>query len=192
MPARKFLDICHDYFFVNKEIARLALTPDQLNKLARFEEAFTMWLAHPSWTDLQVVDHLKQNYGISNAQAYRDCYDIKSLLNSVNAAKKEWERYKANHYIDQGYDLADNATDKLDILKAQAMIAAGKAKSSVNRLDHVDPHELPFDKIVPNDFEPVYDPLLLESKRKSPTEIQEEILNMYRELGDITDAEVVE
>jgi hypothetical protein len=191
MSKPKFLDICHKYFYLDKDEAKKELTENQYDKLLRFERTFTMWLDHASWTESQVAKFLMDEYNISRSQAFRDCEDIKFILTSVISAKKEWERHKANTYIDKGMQEAENAKDKLDIARALAMIAAGKAKELVNRLNKLDPDELPFDKIIPPDFEPVYDPSLLESKRKDPEMIKQEVREMYEELGLICDAEII-
>lgn len=192
MSEPRFLDTCREYFYLDKTEAKEKLTPLQYEKLIRFEKAYTQWFDNPWWSETAVAKWMMDEYQISRAQAFRDVADIKFILNSVQEAKKEWERYKANTYIDEGFKLAKDAVDKIDVLKATAMIAAGKAKDPVNRLNKNDPDKIPWEKIQPLDMEPVNDVSLLKTKRKSPKELQAEIANMFKDLDGIEEAEIID
>lgn len=190
MAKSRFLEKADKYLFDDTALDKFSEA--EASKLHRFREAFTFWINDPTKTELTIVEYLIKQHNISRTQAYRDMFDIKILLGSVTIARKEWERYRATTMINEGYELAKKAIDKLDILRADQMIKAGKAMAPVQKLSVVEPEETDWDKInIPN-MEPVYDPKLIDEKF-SKKEVDEMTAKLKRDLGlTVTDAEIVE
>lgn len=190
MPKSRFLEKADKYLF--DDTAMDKFTAAETSKLYRFREAFTLWINDPTKSELTIVEYLIKHHNISRTQAYRDMFDIKILLGNVTMARKEWERYRATTMINEGFALAKNAIDKLDILRADQMIKAGKAMAPVQKLSVVEPEETDWDKInVPN-MEPVHDPKLID-ENYSKKEVDEITAKLKRDLGlTVSDAEIVE
>jgi len=190
---KTFIEKCHNHLFDDKEQALTSLSENQVEKLNRYKDAFVVWLDDPTKTDKQIVMYLEDKYGLSTSQAYRDVSDIKALLGNVRVASKEFQRYTAVEMIKEGYKLAKTAKTALEVKKAESMIRAGKNLGDVNRLNKMDIDELPFEEIVPPDFEPVYDPTLLDGELDEDFEVRKRKLqNKYMYDGKIEDAEIID
>lgn len=190
MPAQKFLEIARKYLF-EKEDAIPHITENQLAKLRMFEDLYTRWLADPNMPESNIINLMTNQYGLSLSSAYRAFAELKTLHGNVLQAKKEWARYKANALLDEAVKYTREAVNSkdLNLAKADRLIKIAKAAEGVNGLSRPDSDPLPFDQIMPQSFEPVYNPALLESKRKSLKEIRDDMLETYKELGILNDIE---
>lgn len=189
MPKSNFLQKAEDYFFRNKDGANL--TPDEIEKIRRFEFVFTDWLDKPELSEPDIVTLIINQFGLSRAQAYREMYEIRLVLGSVNVAAKEFQRYRANQMINKGYQKVAEAKTKLEVEIGKGMILGGRAMGDVNRLDKLDPEELPFDKIIPLSFEPSSDVSLLKQRNITPKSIQDRFKELDAEFNFFADAEIM-
>jgi hypothetical protein len=89
-------------FASEKEIPRLFNEKEQ-GMILRFRGAFTKWLSDPHLRDIQMINYLVNEFGISRSQAYTDLNIIKSLIGNVTMAGKEFQRYRANEMILLGF-----------------------------------------------------------------------------------------
>jgi hypothetical protein len=189
MPKSNFLQKAEDYFFRNKDGANL--TPDEIEKIRRFEFVFTDWLDKPELSEPDIVTLIINQFGLSRAQAYREMYEIRLILGSVNVAAKEFQRYRANQMINKGYQKVAEAKTKLEVEIGKGMILGGRAMADVNRLNKLDPEELPFDKIIPLSFEPSSDVSLLKQRNITPKSIQDRFKELDAEFNFFEDAEIM-
>lgn len=127
------------------------LTTNEYNQLIRYRDAFTQSLDNPLIRDTELRDYLMNKYRISESQAYRDLANIRILLGNVRNASKEWIRYIV---IEGLKDVAARA--KLAGKLKEETLALDKL-GKYNRLDKEDMEELPFDKVIPIDWEVTID-----------------------------------
>jgi len=169
-------------------------TPAQLDRLIMYRDIYTHWLAHPEKHEGQIAKSLISKYGRSQSQAYIDAGNIKKLLGNVSMAKKEFERYAAIKMTKEAYKLAKNAKDRLDVARAEAMAKAAKVLGEVNRLNKMDPQEIPYEEIIPPEFEPVYDVTLL--NKPTDIDVEKQTKKLKKKYGIIDDkaeeAEIIE
>ena len=176
-PGRKNkLDKFQDILFRNFEEA--VLTEDEKRIIHRLRSAFTLSLENPTLPDVQLRDYLMNQYGISQAQAYKDIADMRLVLGSVKNAEKEWVRYMVNETLKKCIEDAKNLGAK----GLKLMIMAADKLGKYNRLDRDDAVEMPWEEIIPQSIEPTNDPTVLGVK---PLENKEEsIRKMYEKYRD--------
>lgn len=157
MESNSFIGKLHAHLFASeREIPNLFSAKEQ-EMILRYRAAFTKWLAEPHLRDIQMINYLVNEFSIKRSQAYNDLNNIKSLIGNVTMAGKEFQRYRANEMILQGFELAEKAKNSLDIRKAMALIKAGEALVKVHKLDANDPDPPKWDDIVPLELEPTTD-----------------------------------
>ncbi len=177
--------------------ADIELTPKENELKVRYMDLYTQMLSHPFKTESKLVNYLEETYDLSASQSYRDIAAVKTLLGDVKNAGKEFQRYAAIEMIKKGFELVNDETaDRLDIKRGEVMIRAGMALGKVTRLDKEDVEKLPWDEIVPQNFEITGDVSVLGHK-KIP-DLEERKAKLRKELfgdldsGKIQDAEVIE
>lgn len=189
MAESKFIEKCQRYLF-NRESELPDLTPGQMAKLERYETCFVFWLENSHLSENDIVFYLMEHHNVSKSQAWRDVFDIKILLGNVSKARKEWERYRANNMIAEGYKRVQEAQNALDVKIGEAMIKAGRAMADVHRLNKLDPEEMDWSKVNTPQVEPVYDPALIDTNM-SISKINEVTRKLKQDLGLIEDAEEI-
>lgn len=176
------------------ENSDIVLTPKEEELRMRYRDLYTQMLSHPFKTDSSLVAYLEETYELSKTQSYRDIAAVKVILGDVKNAGKEFQRFAAIEMIKRGFELVNNeAADKLDIHRAETMIRAGMALGKVTRLDKEDAKELPWDEIVPQNFEISGDVSVI--GRKRIPDLEERKRKLRAELfGDIhiQEAEIVD
>lgn len=167
-----------------ENVSESTLTGNEYQQLIRYRDAFTQSLDNPLIRDTELRDYLMSTYHISESQAYRDLANIRILLGNVRNAGKEWIRYLV---IEGLKDAAKRAKDKSK-LKEEIMALDKLAK--YNRLDKEDNAELPFDKIIPVDWETTSDVSVLGVK---PMEnLDSEIEKLYKKYMDDIEIEDID
>jgi len=121
-------------------------------------------------------------FNVSRVKAYDDINLIKILLGDIKNPGKEWIRYQVNAMLDAAYNQALKDND------SKAMTLAATAKGKLNMLHLPDAEPVPFDEIVPQQFEPTDDPTPLGLK-KDP-DIREKKRKMLEKYMD--DIEIVD
>lgn len=154
MAKPEIYDICVKHLYDDKnKLTHLA--PQQIDKLLRIRSAYTMMLEFPSKKDREIILHLQTNFGIDRTAAYDDLRVIKELLGSINKQSKDWHRFKFNNMIEKAYNLAELKQN------SDAMTKAANTYGKYNQLDKEDVQTVPWDKIIPQLFEPTSDPSVL-------------------------------
>jgi len=121
----------------------------------RWERAFTLWHGNPHYSDRQIVRFLINECGISRSLAYKDLRYIKMLLGCVKTASKEWYRHMVIEMARAAFVMAKSKQDP----KGMALAADKIGKYA--KLDKDEPEQLPWDQLIPPEFEPSPDVTIL-------------------------------
>jgi len=106
-------------------------------------------------SELELRNHLMDEFGISRYLAWEDLSVIKILLGNIKSVSKEWNRFTVVEMIKEAYELAKLKQDP----KAMILAADKLGKYTQLHLPDVDP--IPYDDIVPQTFEPSSNPELV-------------------------------
>lgn len=154
MAKPEIYDICVNHLFDDKnKLTHLA--PQQLDKLLRIRSAYTMMLEFPSKKDREIILHLQTNFGIDRTAAYDDLRVIKDVLGAINKQTKDWHRFRFNYRNEKAYSMAELQQNPT------AMNKCNDTYGKYNQLDKEDVQTVPWDKIIPQTFEPTSDPSVL-------------------------------
>jgi hypothetical protein len=184
------LDIIQASLVDNPGNPRIKLTTEQQQIKKRWISAFVFWVEEPTLPDKKIVNFLVNEFGIGERQAYTDLISIKQLLGNVSLASKQWYRYLV---LNMAHTAFDKAKDKDD---PGSMVAAGNLIVKATQLDKAEIDDLPWDQMVPPNFEPSPDisvlgfrpdPNIEEKRRK----MREKYLRQY-DPEAFTDAELVD
>ncbi len=124
-----------------------SFTPTELQIKKRYANVFAYWIDKPTLSDRKVIHYMISEFGLQKSQAYRDLHKIKVLLANVRNASKEWQRYKLIAMIDRAYELAEMQKDP------KAIIMAADKLGKYTQLDKEETQVLPYDEIVPQNWE---------------------------------------
>lgn len=182
MSRESALDRFRNVLF--KDAKESDLTKREYQQLIRYRDAFTQSLDNPLMRDTELRDYLMSNYNISESQAYRDLANMRILLGNVRNAAKEWIRYMVIEGLKKQYNKADTAN------KTKEAIMALDKLGKYNRLDKDDVDELPFDKVIPVDWETTTDISVLGVKPLENKE--EEIKRIFLKYADDIEIEDIE
>ena len=169
MGRKNNLDKFHDVLFKDFDEMEHLLPVEQL-QLKRYRAAFNMSLENPSTTDVKIRDFLMSEFGISEAQAYRDI-------------GKQWIRYLVNETLKEAIDKCRTAKKWKEVILAAATLA------KYNMLDKETAEQLPWEEIKPQDIEPTSDPTgiikvkKLENKEAVIQKLKDKYLNDIEDIG---------
>ncbi len=185
----KFVDRLHDYLFVPGEQLPEHFDSDELQKVIRIRDGYTVWLEDPTQTDKRIKDYLVKNYSIKDRQAYYDVTIIKLLIGNVSVAAKDFQRFTAVNMLKKGFEMVSEAENNLQVKQGEAMIKAAQVLGKITRCDQDDEEPLPFDKIVPQTFEITGDVSVLGIEPIENLEVVQS--NMRKKYGKIEDADII-
>jgi hypothetical protein len=174
--------------FSTEESDLSKLTPAELEIRTRYMGAFAVWLENPTYTDQQIVNFIIRTYGINKSQAYIDLNRLRVMLGNIRNAGKEWHRHTVAQMALKAYAIAEKAND------AKAMAAAAGVLGKYTRCDQLEAEDLPWDSIVPPNFEPSPDVTILNFKRDPNAEKKREKLRRkyMQETEDAQLADVID
>ncbi len=152
MATPHTLDVCNKYLFKNPEKELPKIMHD---KLLRVRFAYSHWYEFPMKSELEMRNHLMDDFGITRYVAWEDLSIVKILLGNIKAVSKEWHRFTVIEMIKESYELARIKQDP----KAMILAADKIGKYTQLHLPDIDP--IPYDDIVPQTFEPSSDPELV-------------------------------
>lgn len=168
-------------------VVKRELSPKELELKKRYLGCFTYMLEHPGMNDIEIVRWLQNAFGIQKSQAWRDIPKVKQLLGNVQVATEAYLRYTVIEMAKETYAIAKDKGDP------KAMAAAVDKLGKYARLDHAEVEKLPFDSIIPPEFEPAYDTELLPAKQAADLDARREKLRKkYLGGDDIEEATVVD
>lgn len=150
-----------------------SLTPKEKEILLRYRAGFTYQYENLCISEKELVEFLKNEFGIEKAQAYRDVINIKYLLGSVKNASKEWWRFFVNEKSKSIIAKAEKIKGANGLIpQIMALEKIGK----FNKLDKDEVEQIDWDKIIPPDFVPtndvsvlnpaLYDPKIEERRKR--------------------------
>lgn len=151
MAQHTTLEIAQKYLYEDSE----KIPEYHRQRIQRIRVGHMYWYEFPSKTRKEVREHLVNNFRISSQAAYEDINIIEMLLGNIKNPSKEWIRYRVNSMLEEAFAIAERMQDP----KAMAVVADKMGK--YNQLDQQDIERVPFDKIVPQQFEPTEDPSVL-------------------------------
>jgi hypothetical protein len=148
-----FLEKIHQHLFSDDEVNVKIFTKPEQDMIHRYRAVFTKWLDDWQLSDKEMCTYIMKEYGMSKTIAYKDISNIKHLLGNIEAAGKEFQRYRATEMIMQAYKLANDAETKLEVLRAESLIKAATAMVKIHKLNLSEADSIPWDKIIPANFE---------------------------------------
>lgn len=163
------------------------MSPKEMEILMRARAAFVYWLERPELPDSEIVNYLMREFKLSKSPAYNDMFAIKKLLGNVENAKKEFNRYTVIQMCKKAYQLAETQDD------AKAMVMAADKIGKYTKCDQNEMEEVPWDQIIPANFEPTSDISVLDEslKLKDIAETRRMLRKKYRG-EEVEDAEVID
>jgi len=124
---------------------KLTTKEEKLRKI--YSAVFTYWLDKPTLSDKKVCNYIVDEFGISKHYSFKYLYAVKVLLGNVHNANKQWQRYKVIAMLDRAYEIAERRQD------AKAIILAADRLGKYTQLDKEDTLKIPYDEIVPQNWE---------------------------------------
>lgn len=135
----------------DRDTAKLYLSEAQLAIRDRLMAVYAHWLESPLTPESKLVQWLKENYGVSIRQAYADLDAVRKILGNIKNAQKEWHRFVVIEMCKEAYQKAKDNGD------AKAMAYAADKLGKYTRVDQIDEDQLPWDQLIPPNFEPSTD-----------------------------------
>lgn len=178
MPRPATLEICRKYLYEDAD----QIPETYRDRVLRVRVGFSYWYEFPTKTRSEVRDVITKEFTVTDKTAYEDLQVVEILLGNIKNPEKAWIRYRVNTMLEKAYSLAETQKDP------KAMAMAAKEMGKFNMLDKPDAEPLPFDDIVPQQFEPTDDPTSLGLK-KDP-EIREKKKRMLEKY--VADIEIVD
>jgi hypothetical protein len=121
----------------------------------RYEKAFSFWQQNPHLPDKKIVNFLVNQCGVSRSLAYLDLRNIKYLLGCVRTLSKEWYRHMVIEMCRSAYIMAKTRKDP------KGMALAADKIGKYLKLDKDEEEPLPWDQLIPPNFEPDADVAIL-------------------------------
>lgn len=143
-------DKIQKYLFSDKSLSSKYLSEDEMAILDRYAITFTYWYNNPALTDRQIQNFITRRFNVSVSTALLDVPQIKALLGNIKTASKEYHRYIVVEMCKEAYQLAKNRNPP----DVKGMVMAADKLGKYTRIDQDDIDNLPWDQIVPPNFEP--------------------------------------
>lgn len=157
----EYLNSIEKAFIASKDLKRFddrdveVVTDKVIEKRRRRFSGFIYWLDHPDKKDTSVIDFIIELFGVSRASAYRDMQVIKAQVGNIKATDKQFIRV----------EMYEDLRLIIELCKAQKnykqAAAAWNVIGKYCNLDKEEPEEIPWNDIVPPEFEPSSDVTIL-------------------------------
>lgn len=170
------------------DTSEYSLSAKEEEILLRYKDAYTQMLSNSHRSDKRIVKWLRSQYNISEAQAYRDINEVKTVLGNVKTAGKEWYRHMVVQMGQEAFRIAKKEGD------AKAMSAAATVISKATNLDKETVDRPDWNSIIPEKFECTTDPTSLGLPNKDYKALQDKLMKKYKlsPSGIIEDVEAEE
>ncbi len=135
----------------NPERPTVKLTTEQSQIRERWLSAYHFWVNNPILQDSEVVNYLVNDFKMSRRAAYYDLGFVKRMLGNVTLAHKAWHRHEVIVMAKETYNLSKTLEDPA------GMAAAARLIIQCMQLDKTESDDLPWDQMIPPNFEPSTD-----------------------------------
>lgn len=152
--------------FIPEEEAKTLLSPYELEVKLRYERVFTYWLQNPHLNDQKIVQFMVNSCGLKKSMAYMELKTIKMIMGQVQVASKEWHRHMVVEMCRKAYNVALSRKDP------KGMALAADKIGKYTKLDKDEAESLPWDELIPPNFEPDPDVSVLGIERDDNIEIK--------------------
>ena len=152
-PSPEHIDLVQRYLFASEEELEEGNVPAAVReRLFRLRDMYMYWLKHPQYGDKNIVQQIRQQYGITERMAYEDVHFLKICLGTIGQVTRQWCQYVFLQRCEEGFAMARAKNDAGAFSKVLATFAR------YTRLDKDEQLGPEYDKIVPQQFEISTDP----------------------------------
>jgi len=156
------------------------LSEKEIEIKKRYMAVVAQLLDEPMKMDKDLIYYLIDEFKIKQSQAYRDMANIRFIVGGIRSANKEWVRYSVNEGLKKQYKKADEAGKEI------AAIMALDKMGKYNMLDKIDEETIPWEDLIPADFDMTDDVSVLDPKLKI-TNVEERRLYLREKYGKAVD-----
>ena len=172
------LEVCRKYLYEDVDNIPAAYR----DRVKRIRVGFSFWYEFPTKARKDVRDLIVKEFAVVPRTAYEDIQIIETLLGNIKNPERAWMRYRVNAMLDEAYRLAESQDDP------KAMTMAADKIGKYNQLDKPEADPLPYEDIVPQQFDPTDDPTVLGLKKDPDIrEKKQKMLEKYMNEIEITD-----
>lgn len=168
--------------FRSKDETKLVLTADEQKIKERFMLYITKILDEPLIKDTVLLTYIEEVVEIKKSQFYRDMAQVRLIIGNIKNSTKEWIRYSITEELKKQYQKADTANDSIAAIMALDKIA------KYHKLDKDEEELMPWDQLIPPDFELSDDVRVLDQKLFDP-KIDERREKMRARFNKATDTD---
>jgi len=172
--------------FKSKGESKVTLSTHEEGIKKRYQMTFVHWHEHPELSDKKIIDWMMEEFKIEKSQAYRDLPNIKYLLGNVRNASKEWFRHTVVEMCKEAYEKARAKKNWI------AMILAADKIGKYTQLDKEEQERMPWNEIVPPEFEASPDVSLINPKLSIGNLEERRARLRAKYSGDIEDTDFTE
>lgn len=141
--------------FNEKAALRKPLTQKEEEIKQRYEAGFAFWLNNPHLDKTQVARFIRNKFDIQRSSSFDDVKAIEIMLANVKTASKEWLRHMVIEMCRKAYNMALAKSDP------KGMVLAADKIGRYAKLDQDEIESLPWEKLIPPNFEPSPDVSIL-------------------------------
>lgn len=190
MNRGKTLDDYSQYLPMTKEEMDIAGVPDDTQmRVARLRILYSHWVEYPNLSTKDMVEweirmEKAEGRSIAKSTAYFDMQLVTIIIGNLQAANKEFMRWKVTKMLEEDRNAARRAGDW------KSAVAADDKIAKYHQLDKPDTPEFDFEQIVPKEY--MFSSDLSTIGVKANKNLRKRIKELNKEMGRIEDAEYEE
>ena len=123
------------------------LTPHEQELKQQVERTFTIWIDKPWQAESELRNWAMHTFEMTDREARLLIHITKLLLGNVKSASREWHQHTFNEMVLKTFRMAEERKD------LTAMNSASRNYGQFNRLDKELHESLPYDQIIPPDYD---------------------------------------
>lgn len=188
MAKQRTYDICRTDLFTSVDELTQRYGATAAMRVARVRQGYLSLIDTPAKSDREIVMEIISAHKVSESCAYSDLQLVKKLLPSMDTARRDFHRWRANEMLLDTFRLAKTKGN----LAAMERAAASYAK--YNRVDCPEEERVPYEEIVVQPFMATDDPRVLgiEPIPNLQNRIREMIQMYSKDFADIEDVQFEE
>lgn len=159
MRQKSVLEAVMNDLYTDKEELLKRYSDVITDAVVRIRAMYEWVIEHPSRRDRDFVEEDMQRHDISQAQAYTDLANVKTIIPQMQSHTKDFYRWKVLNMLEETYSLAKSRKD------VRTMERAATSIGKLARIDTDEEMTLPFDRIVVQPFTATTDPSVLGIKK---------------------------